>query len=283
MDISISHYVSRHNGRTTRNVHTVRVDIFGGTANNVTVNNIGDGSGIPSVIVNGRDILRDHMNQQAQEGRRRRPEEILHGVRGPGRVEQRRDVPRTTALNDRVLRERHPIPIPGWHANLRPPRAPRREQEPVDRHLNRPQAPGTRPRARQPIPTPAGDGNPVPPRGERDPRSPIPVVSLARGPGLRQPNPQAPAPRPILRRTATQAPPVTLPTRTREREALTAHNTFQNLPQASGNNDNECPICMDDIRTPGIYASCKACRYQIHGKCIQRWMLDAERRGCPVW
>lgn len=70
MDISISHYVSRHNGRTTRNVHTVRVDIFGGTANNVTVNNIGDGSGIPSVIVNGRDILRDHMNQQAQEGRR---------------------------------------------------------------------------------------------------------------------------------------------------------------------------------------------------------------------
>lgn len=235
MDISVSYSVSNrsHDGN---NVRSFEVNISGG-ANNISISTLGNGSGFPSIVVNGRDISRKHANQP-QEGRGRRPEEILHGVRGPGRIERRGGGPRTTAFNNRVLLERRPIPVP------------------------------------------AGDRNPAP-TPPRQPliRFPNPEARPATRPRVRPSTPRAPVPRPVHRQPGNQAPPQPVLARTREREAVTAQNTREN----AGNNDNECPICVDDIRTPGPYASCKACRIEMHDNCIRRWRWQSGRRDCPVW
>jgi hypothetical protein len=65
MDISASYSVSNRS-RDGNNVRSFEVNISG-SANNISISTLGNVSGFPSIVVNGCDISREHVNQP-QEG-----------------------------------------------------------------------------------------------------------------------------------------------------------------------------------------------------------------------
>lgn len=113
-------------------------------------------------------------------------------------------------------------------------------------------------------------------------RFPNPDGALAlQQPPVRFSNPEvAPAPRNASAwrfpwRAARRKVPQ--PVSTHARDDVAARTAREVSHDRAGNNENKCPICLDDLGAMGWSVGCPVCHVEIHEGCHKLWRLESGR------